>query len=201
VSAAALSEADMCDVRQVVEAQLKAFAQGDASRAYSYASPEIQARFGDANNFMAMVRLCRSRSRHPGSRRWMAAWTGTRRAMLTYRPRRSSQRSCVHSCGSSRRLKSWSTAEHNASEVFDHRPTSTFQALLAMLSASTASWRRCGRCLPRPPRSAELGLQQRLDRHPVSRSHVRVVGSHSGDTLQVGRCRTSNLSRPAACSQ
>jgi len=56
VSAAALSEADMRDVRQVVEAQLKAFAQDDAGRAYSYASPEIQAQFGDANNFMAMVR-------------------------------------------------------------------------------------------------------------------------------------------------
>jgi hypothetical protein len=56
VSAAALSEADKRDVRQVVEAQLKAFAQDDAGRAYSYASPEIQAQFGDANNFMAMVR-------------------------------------------------------------------------------------------------------------------------------------------------
>jgi hypothetical protein len=28
---------------------------------------------------------------------------------------------------------------------------------------------------------------------------VRVVGSHLGDTLQVGRCRTSNL-RPASPS-
>ena len=46
----------MRDVRQVVEAQLKAFAQDDAGRAYSYASPEIQAQFGDANSFMAMVR-------------------------------------------------------------------------------------------------------------------------------------------------
>ena len=56
VSAAALSEADQRDVRQVVEAQLKAFAQDDAARAYAYASPEIQTQFGDANNFMAMVR-------------------------------------------------------------------------------------------------------------------------------------------------
>ena len=55
-SAAALNEADSRDVRQVVEAQLQAFAQDDAGLAYSYASPEIQAQFRDANNFMAMVR-------------------------------------------------------------------------------------------------------------------------------------------------
>ena len=50
--------------------------------------------------------------------------------------------------------------------------------------------------LARDRRAVELGLQQCLDRHPVSRRHVRIVGSHLGDTLQVGRCRTSNL-RPA----
>ena len=44
--------------------------------------------------------------------------------------------------------------------------------------------------------AAKLGLQQRLDRHPVSRSHVRVVSSHLGDALQVARCRTSNLRPP-----
>lgn len=54
--AAPLSESDKRAVRQVIEAQLKAFAAGDAARAYSYASPEIQAQFGDAANFMAMVR-------------------------------------------------------------------------------------------------------------------------------------------------
>jgi hypothetical protein len=54
--AAVLSEPDKRAVRQVIEAQLEAFAAGDAGRAYAYASPEIQAQFGDANNFMAMVR-------------------------------------------------------------------------------------------------------------------------------------------------
>lgn len=56
VSAAALSDADKREVRQVVEAQLKAFAQDDAGRAYAHASAEIQAQFGDATSFMAMVR-------------------------------------------------------------------------------------------------------------------------------------------------
>lgn len=45
-------------------------------------------------------------------------------------------------------------------------------------------------------RAAELGLQQGLDRHSVSRCDVRVVGSHLGGTLQVAPCRTSNLSPP-----
>ncbi|MDZ7589293.1 MAG: DUF4864 domain-containing protein [Rubrivivax sp.] len=54
--AALLAEPDARAVRQVVEAQLEAFAADDAARAFSYASPSIQAQFGDANNFMAMVR-------------------------------------------------------------------------------------------------------------------------------------------------
>lgn len=56
VGAAALTDADKREIRQVVEAQLNAFAQDDAGRAYAHASAEIQAQFGDANNFMAMVR-------------------------------------------------------------------------------------------------------------------------------------------------
>lgn len=54
--AAQLAEPDARAVRQVVEAQLEAFAADDAARAFSYASASIQAQFGDANNFMAMVR-------------------------------------------------------------------------------------------------------------------------------------------------
>ena len=50
--------------------------------------------------------------------------------------------------------------------------------------------------LARDCHAVELGLQQRLDRHVVSRRHVRVVDFHSGDTIQVGLCCTSNL-RPA----
>ncbi|NDG42708.1 MAG: DUF4864 domain-containing protein [Betaproteobacteria bacterium] len=54
--AAQLAESDARAVRQVVEAQLKAFAADDAAQAFSYASASIQAQFGDADNFMAMVR-------------------------------------------------------------------------------------------------------------------------------------------------
>ena len=51
-----LAEPDARAVRQVVEAQLDAFAADDAERAFSYAATGIRAQFGDANNFMAMVR-------------------------------------------------------------------------------------------------------------------------------------------------
>ena len=51
-----LAEPDAHAVRQVIEAQLEAFAADDAARAFSYASASIQAQFGDAISFMAMVR-------------------------------------------------------------------------------------------------------------------------------------------------
>ncbi len=54
--AAALDEGDARAVRAVVEAQLAAFAANDAERAFSYATPAIRDRFGDAETFMAMVR-------------------------------------------------------------------------------------------------------------------------------------------------
>jgi hypothetical protein len=54
--AAVLAEADARAVRQVVQAQLDAFAADDAERAFSYASASIRAQFGDAASFMAMVR-------------------------------------------------------------------------------------------------------------------------------------------------
>jgi hypothetical protein len=44
-------------VRAVVEAQVAALAAGDAEEAFSYATPDIQKRFGSAENFLAMVRL------------------------------------------------------------------------------------------------------------------------------------------------
>ena len=55
-SAAVLAEPDARAVRQVVEAQLEAFAANDAERAFSYASASIRAQFGNADDFMAMVR-------------------------------------------------------------------------------------------------------------------------------------------------
>ena len=51
-----LAAADARAVRQVVEAQLDAFAADDAERAFSYASASIRTQFGDAATFMAMVR-------------------------------------------------------------------------------------------------------------------------------------------------
>jgi hypothetical protein len=51
-----LDEADVRDIRQVVQAQLDAFAADDAERAFSYASTAIRTQFGDAPSFMAMVR-------------------------------------------------------------------------------------------------------------------------------------------------
>jgi hypothetical protein len=54
--AAVLAEADARAVRQVVQAQLEAFATDDAERAFSYASASIRTQFGDAATFIAMVR-------------------------------------------------------------------------------------------------------------------------------------------------
>ena len=53
--AAPLAKPDARAVRQVVEAQLAAFAAGDAVRAFGYAAASIQARFGNADNFMRRV--------------------------------------------------------------------------------------------------------------------------------------------------
>ena len=43
-------------LRAVVEAQLAAFADDDANRAFSYAAPAIRAMFGTPERFLAMVR-------------------------------------------------------------------------------------------------------------------------------------------------
>jgi len=48
--------ADKAAIRTVVEAQLAAFKQDDASAAFSFASPRIKAIFKDADNFMRMVK-------------------------------------------------------------------------------------------------------------------------------------------------
>jgi hypothetical protein len=47
---------DAAAVRKVIEAQLDAFRKDDASRAFSYATSGIQLTFGNAENFMEMVR-------------------------------------------------------------------------------------------------------------------------------------------------
>lgn len=56
VQAAALTAADEKHLREVVEAQLKAFSRDDAERAYSYAAPNVRAAVGSASGFLAMVR-------------------------------------------------------------------------------------------------------------------------------------------------
>ena len=48
--------ADAEQVRGVIEAQLDAFADDDAGRAFDLAAPSIQNMFGDPERFMAMVR-------------------------------------------------------------------------------------------------------------------------------------------------
>jgi hypothetical protein len=47
---------DQAAIRQVIEAQLAAFQRDDGAEAFGYATPTIQQKFGDAENFMAMVK-------------------------------------------------------------------------------------------------------------------------------------------------
>ena len=51
-----VSAADAKAVREVIEAQLAAFAADDAEKAFSYAAPGIRAMFVTAERFLAMVR-------------------------------------------------------------------------------------------------------------------------------------------------
>jgi hypothetical protein len=53
---AAVSAADMRSAREVVQAQLDAFAADDGPRAFSFATQGLRAVFGSADRFMAMVR-------------------------------------------------------------------------------------------------------------------------------------------------
>ena len=48
--------ADARIVETLIRAQIAAFGEDDGERAFSYAAPDIQKRFGDAASFMAMVR-------------------------------------------------------------------------------------------------------------------------------------------------
>ncbi|MGE5142580.1 MAG: DUF4864 domain-containing protein [Acidobacteriota bacterium] len=51
-----LSPREWTAIRKVISQQLAALKRGDGERAFGYASPGIRAQFGDARNFMAMVR-------------------------------------------------------------------------------------------------------------------------------------------------
>jgi Domain of unknown function (DUF4864) len=54
--ASTLPTPDQDAIRHVVEGQLAAFQRDDSAGAYGYATPMIQQKFGDAANFMAMVK-------------------------------------------------------------------------------------------------------------------------------------------------
>jgi len=55
-SAGGLSAKDQKQIIEVVQAQLDAFAQDDAAKAFSFAAPNIRHIVGSAENFLEMVR-------------------------------------------------------------------------------------------------------------------------------------------------
>ena len=64
---AQVPSSDASAIRAVIQAQLDAFRANDASRAFSYAAPGIQARFGTPADFLAMVRSEYPVVYHPAS--------------------------------------------------------------------------------------------------------------------------------------
>jgi hypothetical protein len=54
--ASTLPTPDQTAIRHVIEAQLAAFQRDDGAEAFGYATPTIRQKFGDAANFMAMVK-------------------------------------------------------------------------------------------------------------------------------------------------
>ena len=52
----ALPAADQAAIRQVIAGQLAAFQHDDGAKAFGYATPFIQQKFGDAATFMNMVK-------------------------------------------------------------------------------------------------------------------------------------------------
>jgi hypothetical protein len=51
-----VTETDRTTIRSVIERQLQAFQNDDATGAFAFASPGIQERFGTPENFMHMVK-------------------------------------------------------------------------------------------------------------------------------------------------
>ena len=56
IAAAPLPEIEAAAVRQVVAAQLQAFAEDDADSAFAIATPGVREAIGDSGRFLAMVR-------------------------------------------------------------------------------------------------------------------------------------------------
>ena len=55
-TADSLDDSERGAIRGVIEAQIAAFGRDDAAAAFALAAPGIQAKFGDAETFVAMVR-------------------------------------------------------------------------------------------------------------------------------------------------
>ena len=49
-------KSDVSEIRRVINSQLVALGQGDAEKAFSTASPEVQNNYRSANNFMYMIK-------------------------------------------------------------------------------------------------------------------------------------------------
>lgn len=62
-----LGQKDRQAIQAVIQAQLNAFQADDAETAFSFATPGVQARFGDPATFMVMVRTGYQAVYRPGS--------------------------------------------------------------------------------------------------------------------------------------
>lgn len=51
-----MNDTELTAIRSVISGQLEAFQKDNATDAFSFASPEIQAQFGKQENFMMMVK-------------------------------------------------------------------------------------------------------------------------------------------------
>lgn len=68
VTPAARAEEPVIAAQKVIESQIRAFLDGDADAAFSYAAPGIKARFGDNKDlFFEMVRQRYEPVYHPGN--------------------------------------------------------------------------------------------------------------------------------------
>jgi hypothetical protein len=64
---AAVAPADQAAIQSVIRGQIGAFRRDDGAAAFGFASPGIRAQFGDAANFMRMVRQGYAPVYHPQS--------------------------------------------------------------------------------------------------------------------------------------
>ncbi len=65
--AQALADTDRSAIRQIIQAQLDAFARDDAAAAFGFATPSLQTQFGSASRFLSVVREAYAPVYRPGS--------------------------------------------------------------------------------------------------------------------------------------